>query len=282
MQARQHGFYWPRPMRVPPRLDPRRPTLPPRPRHALLINPFYPKHPVASFAKHMLTPSLALTSVAGATPPGWTVRYWDENLLQGPPPAEPFPQVVGITVHLTFARRAFELAHWYRQRGALVILGGLHVVSCPEECAPHADALAVGEGVHLWPAILADIEGGQLQPRYDGSYRRPYRDDPPPRRALLDRAGFLTTTSRHPRLPQPLRLLLPLHGRVAHTLPDPRCRAGGRGVPGRWPALRRLHRQQPRLQARLPAAALPGTAAAGEDLERGRHHRRDQRSFPGA
>jgi hypothetical protein len=59
------------------------------PRYALLINPFYPKDPHASFGKHVLTPSLALTSVAGATPENWTVRYWDENLLQGPPPCEP-------------------------------------------------------------------------------------------------------------------------------------------------------------------------------------------------
>ena len=66
----------------------------------------------------MLTPSLALTSIAGATPPDWDVSYWDENLLQGPPPWEPFPQVVGITVHLTFAQRAYELARWYRSRGA--------------------------------------------------------------------------------------------------------------------------------------------------------------------
>ncbi|NTV37963.1 MAG: CPBP family intramembrane metalloprotease, partial [Anaerolineales bacterium] len=66
-----------------------------------------------------------------------------ENLLQGPPPADPFPQVVGITVHLTFARRAFALARWYRERGAVVVLGGLHVLSCPDACAPHADALAI-------------------------------------------------------------------------------------------------------------------------------------------
>jgi radical SAM superfamily enzyme YgiQ (UPF0313 family) len=73
---------------------------------------------------------------------------------------------VGITVHLTFARRAFELAHWYRSRGSKVILGGLHVLSCPDECAPHADALAVGDGVQLWPRILADVEAGRLQPKY--------------------------------------------------------------------------------------------------------------------
>src|SRR3984957_16162476 len=126
----------PRAMRIAPRLDSRILTGQPHLRHALLINPFYPKDPHASFGKHVLTPSLALTSIAGATPPDWEVSYWDENLLQGPPPWDPFPAVVGITVHLTFAERAYELARWYRTRGAKVVMGGLHVLSCPEEAAP--------------------------------------------------------------------------------------------------------------------------------------------------
>src|SRR6202007_1763907 len=96
-----------------------------RPRSALLINPFYPKDPNASFGKHGLTPTLSLTSFAALTPPNWTVEYWDENLLLGRPPFDPMPEAVGITVHLTFARRAFELAYWYRSRGSKVILGGL-------------------------------------------------------------------------------------------------------------------------------------------------------------
>ena len=182
-------------MRVAPQLDSaitaRAITL----RHALLINPFYPKDPHASFGKHVLTPTLALTSIAGSTPDDWHVRYWDENLLQGPPPFEPFPEVVGITVHLTFAQRAFELARWYRARGAKVVLGGLHVLSCPEECAPEADALVMGEGVQIWPQVLADASAGKLQPRYTGSYRTPYRNDPAPRRDILPRRQFLTTSS---------------------------------------------------------------------------------------
>jgi radical SAM superfamily enzyme YgiQ (UPF0313 family) len=185
----------PRAMRQAPQLDPAAPAGPVEPRLALLVNPFYPKDPHASFGKHVLTPTLALTSIAGATPPNWRVDYWDENLLQGPPPLHPFPQVVGITVHLTFARRAFALADWYRRRGAVVVLGGLHVLSCPEECAPHADALALGEGVQVWPEILADVERDTLRPIYHGSYRRPYREDPAPRRSVLPRHGFLTTTS---------------------------------------------------------------------------------------
>lgn len=185
----------PHEMRFAPKLDPRLRPGSVTPKHALLINPFYPKDPHASFGKHVLTPSLALTSIAAATPTDWSVRYWDENLLSGPPPHDPFPQVVGITVHLTFAKRAYELARWYRERGAKVILGGLHVIACPNEVAPHADALAIGEGVQVWGKILTDAAAGTLQPVYHGDYRRPYRDDPPPRRDLLPRDAFLTTTS---------------------------------------------------------------------------------------
>src|SRR3984957_16721500 len=183
----------PRALRMAPALDGELRTGLLRARYALLINPFSPKDPHASFGKHVLTPSLALTSIAGATPPDWEVKYWDENLLQGPPPWDPFPAVVGITVHLTFAERAYELARWYRTRGAKVVMGGLHVLSCPEEAAPHADALAIGEGVMLWADILRDVEAGALRPVYRGTYLQPYRLEPAPRRDLLPRRSFLTT-----------------------------------------------------------------------------------------
>jgi radical SAM superfamily enzyme YgiQ (UPF0313 family) len=188
-------LWLPREMSNPPPLPLPKPNRKPQPRTTLLLNPFYPKSPHGSFGKHVLTPTLALTSLAGATPEHWQVRCWDENLLQGPPPSEPLPEVVGITVHLTFAKRAFELAAWFRAQGSKIILGGLHTQSCPEEVAPHADAMAIGDGVQLWPVILRDIEGGQLMPRYEAGYERPYDLDPPPRRDLLPRASFLTTTS---------------------------------------------------------------------------------------
>lgn len=187
--------WMPRAMRVAPQLQPGPAPSLIRRRYALLINPFYPKDPHASFGKHVLTPTLALTSVAASTPDHWEVAYWDENLLQGPPPCDPFPQVVGISVHLTFAQRAYELAAWYRQRGAKVVFGGLHILSCPDEAAPHADALAIGDGVVLWEQILRDVDQDRLQSVYRADFRRAYRDDPAPRRELVPRQGFLTTSS---------------------------------------------------------------------------------------
>src|SRR5262249_49135513 len=67
--------------------------------------------------------------------------------------------------------------------------------SCPEQCAPHADALAIGEGTQMWGEILRDVAAGNLRRAYEGSYRKPYREDPAPPRALLPRGQFLTSTS---------------------------------------------------------------------------------------
>ena len=67
----------PRKLAVAPSLSPDLRTGAPTARHALLLNPFYAKDPHASFGKHVLTPTLALTSIAGATPDGWTVRPED-------------------------------------------------------------------------------------------------------------------------------------------------------------------------------------------------------------
>src|ERR1041385_7230762 len=186
-------LWLPKEMRIAPPL-PQRPG-PLAPHSILLINPFYPKDPHASFGKHVLTPTLALTSIAAATPSEWTVRYWDENLLQGPVPVDSFPRLVGITVHLTFSKRAYELADWFRSCGAVVILGGLHVLSCPDDAEQHADAIVIGEGVQLWPEILRDIEQGTLKKRYAATYDRPCGLDPHPRRDLLARQSYLTTPS---------------------------------------------------------------------------------------
>ena len=132
----------------------------PQPRAALLINPFYAKSPHGSFGKHVLTPTLALTSVARRHAAALAGPILGRKSVAGSAAAEPLPEVVGITVHLTFAKRAYELARWYRAQGSKVVLGGLHAQSCPDEVAPHADALAIGDGVQLWPEILRDVEHG--------------------------------------------------------------------------------------------------------------------------
>ena len=169
---------------------------PMRRRYALLINPFYRKDPHASFGKHVLTPTLALTTIAAATPAHWEVRYWDENLLQGPPPLDPFPEVVGITVHLTFAKRAYELARWYRAVGRE---GRSRRTARAVRARRSRAARGCARARRRRAALAANSRGRRgrhaCSPSTAATTRKPYRDDPPPRRDLLPRDSFLTTTS---------------------------------------------------------------------------------------
>lgn len=109
------------------------PSLPARPRvgDVLLINPRYRRNPCSSAGRHALTPALALPLLAAATPAGYHVRFFDENLALWDAPLHPLPEVVGITVHTAFAARAYALADRYRRAGARVVLGGLHVTALP-------------------------------------------------------------------------------------------------------------------------------------------------------
>lgn len=76
--------------------------------------------------------------------------------------------LVGVTGYTSGATRAYEIAAMCRRRGITTIMGGPHASACPDEAAPHFDAVAVGECDELWPQIIADAEGGRLQSRYQG------------------------------------------------------------------------------------------------------------------
>lgn len=164
----------------------------------LLVNPRYAPNRCSSSARHALTPSLALPTIAAATPDPWHVIFHDENLSPGEPPDVPIPEVVGITVHTAFAARAYELARRYRALGSKVVLGGLHVTALPEEAARHADVVVTGEGAGIWPDVLKALRRGALPcgSILRGSARHPhYAAQPWPRRDILPRGAFLTNAS---------------------------------------------------------------------------------------
>ena len=73
-----------------------------------------------------------------------------------------------MSVYITSARRAWEIADLYRARGACV-LGGLHPTSLPDEAAAHADTVFIGPGEGAWPEFLVDFRAGRPKPRYDAA-----------------------------------------------------------------------------------------------------------------
>jgi radical SAM superfamily enzyme YgiQ (UPF0313 family) len=104
------------------------------------------------------------------------------------------PDVVVIQVYITSARRAYEIADLYRNNGAYVCLGGLHVTSLPEEASRHADTIFLGPGEETWPRFLEDFRIGEPKPVYH-SQARTLVGMPRIRRDLIKRRLYLVPNS---------------------------------------------------------------------------------------
>lgn len=156
-----------------------------------LIAPRMSLRPMDSEFKRLMAPSLALLTLAALTPPEHSVRIEDENA--GKLRLDDRPDLVGITVNVDTAYRAYEIADLYRCKGCRVILGGIHASANPEEALGHADSVCIGEAESLWATILADCENGRLKPRYHAAEAPALDACPAPRWDLIDTRKYLYT-----------------------------------------------------------------------------------------
>ncbi len=112
---------------------------------------------------------LAPAAIAGLTPPDIDVRFYDDR-LEVIPYDEP-TDLVAISIETYTARRAYQIATEYRQRGVKVVLGGFHATLRPEEAAHYADAVIVGEAEGQWRSVIDDARHGTLQDVYQQAER---------------------------------------------------------------------------------------------------------------
>lgn len=109
---------------------------------------------------------LMLGVLAGLTPPDVEVVLHDDR-MEAIPYDDP-TDLVGITVECFTARRAYEIAAEFRERGVPVILGGMHVTLLPDEALRHADSILVGDAETVWRDVITDARQGRLRRRYSG------------------------------------------------------------------------------------------------------------------
>jgi len=142
--------------------------------------------------KYSLFPPLGLATLAGYLNDDDEIVIQDEHVE--PLDLDDEPDLVAIQVYITSAYRAYELADHYRERGAHVALGGLHVTSLPEEAARHADTIFLGPGEDTWPAFLSDFRAGRPGKVYR-SRTRTLAGMPKVRRDLIKRQLYLVPNS---------------------------------------------------------------------------------------
>ena len=142
--------------------------------------------------KYSLFPPLGLATLAGYLDEDDEVTISDEHVEKLRFDDE--PDLVVIQAYITSARRSYEIADLYRQRGCHVALGGLHVTSLPYEAARHADSIFLGPGEDTWPRFLDDLRAGRPAPRYV-SQQRTLLGVPPIRRDLIKHRLYLVPNS---------------------------------------------------------------------------------------
>lgn len=142
--------------------------------------------------KYSLFPPLGLATLAAYLSPDDDIDLQDQHVE--PINLNDYPDLVIIQVYITNAYRSYKLADYYRQRGAYVILGGLHVTSLPEEAMPHADSVFLGPGEETFPEFLIDFKKRQPKKVYH-SPNRSLSQIPPIRRDLIKRDRYLVPNS---------------------------------------------------------------------------------------
>jgi len=140
---------------------------------------FGDKNYIRSWQMEPLAPAV----LAGLTPGDIDIRFHDDRLEEIP--FDEKTNVVAISIETYTARRAYQIATEYRNRGVRVVLGGFHATLCPEEAALYADAVVIGEAEEQWATVMDDARHGTLKQ----FYRQPER--PSLDKTRLDRSIFL-------------------------------------------------------------------------------------------
>jgi hypothetical protein len=77
--------------------------------------------------------------------------------------------LVALTVMVTNATRACQIADKFRKRGVKVVMGGYYPYMVGDFALNHADAICASEAEYVWSQILEDARDGTLKPIYEQS-----------------------------------------------------------------------------------------------------------------
>lgn len=142
--------------------------------------------------KYSLFPPLGLATLAAYLSPDDEIDLQDQHIEKLNLDDE--PDLVVIQVYITNAYRAYRIADHYRDKGAYVILGGLHVTALPDEAALHADSIFLGPAEESFPRFLKDFRNKTPQKVYRSSIRT-LQNIPVVRRDLIKRHKYLVPNS---------------------------------------------------------------------------------------
>lgn len=133
----------------------------------IFIFPCIGRKPGQPYVRSWQMQPLAIAQLAALTPPDWERVFYDDR-MEAVPYDEP-ADLCAISIETYTARRGYQIAAAFRQRGVPVVFGGYHASACPEEALRHGDAVCIGEAEGVWQSILDEARAGLMH----GIYQAP-------------------------------------------------------------------------------------------------------------
>jgi len=140
--------------------------------------------------KYSLFPPLSLLTLAALVPEEkYNIIVRDEH-VEEIFIDEPVDLVL-MTVYISSANRAYEISKYYKERGAKIILGGIHPTTLPGEALQYADSICTGPAESVFSEILSDFEQKSLKKYYSGNMNTDLTEVPIARRDLMNKEKYL-------------------------------------------------------------------------------------------
>lgn len=131
----------------------------------LLINPVEKADMNISGVPVLSLPPLSLAYIAALTPSDWDIKVIDENIEAL---SNEDGDLVGLTAMTSNARRAYEIAALYREKGTKTVMGGIHASILYDEAIRFVDSVVIGEAESVWQRLIHDFKSNRLKRFYIG------------------------------------------------------------------------------------------------------------------
>ncbi len=139
--------------------------------HVTFIYPSIGRFEDTRYVRSWQMQPLSIALLAGLTPAHWDKTFFDDRLeaIDYHIPTD----LVAISVETYTAKRAYQIARTFRDKGIPIVMGGYHPTLCPQEVQHYTDALCIGQAEGVWEQILSDRENQSLQKTYQSPENTP-------------------------------------------------------------------------------------------------------------
>jgi len=105
--------------------------------------------------------------IRALTPKDIKINFVDEHVQELPEKID--SDIIALSVETMTARKARDFALKHKIKNNLIVAGGFHPSTLPEECLEYADSVIIGDAEDTWPRFLKDAQAGNVQKIYKSS-----------------------------------------------------------------------------------------------------------------